>query len=91
LRRLTPVLAAKLAIDVIVGGLICAPLAFLMTPALIVPRSVPVIHGLIAFLALGGVRFASRLRSEKVSPARSRQIRPKRVLIVGAGQDGQSL
>ena len=155
MRRLTPVLAAKLAIDVIVGGLVCAPLAFLlrldwvlgrfyhaavvytalsvaalialefvfrlpwrawrtsgtndlvhlfkalffyglllgtimflMSPALIVPRSVPVIHGLIAFLALGGVRFASRLRSEKVSPARSRQVRPKRVLIVGAGEAG---
>jgi FlaA1/EpsC-like NDP-sugar epimerase len=155
LRKLTPVLAAKLAIDVIVGGLVCSPLAFLlrldwtlgrfyhaavvytalsvaallavelifrlpwrawrtsgtndllhlfkalffyglllgsimflMTPALIVPRSVPVIHGLIAFLALGGVRFASRLRSEKVSPARSRQVRPKKVLIVGAGEAG---
>lgn len=155
MRKLTPVLAVKLAIDVIVGGLICGPLAFLlrldwvlgrynhaaivytalsvvaliaveflfrlpwrawkasgtkdllhlfkalffyglllgsimflMTPVLAVPRSVPVIHGLIALLALGGVRFAARLRSEKVSPARSRQVRPKRVLIVGAGEAG---
>ena len=30
MRRLTPGLAAKLAIDVIVGGLICGPLAFLL-------------------------------------------------------------
>ena len=30
MRKLTPVLAAKLAIDVIVGGLVCSPLAFLL-------------------------------------------------------------
>lgn len=155
MRRLTPGLAAKLAIDVIVGGLICGPLAFLlkldwvlghfyeaaivytalsvaalialefifrlpwrawrtsgtndlvhlfktlffyglllssimflMPPALKVPRSVPVIHDLLAFLALGGVRLASRLSYEKVPSASSRQVRPKRVLIVGAGEAG---
>ena len=69
-------------------GLLLGSIMFLMTPVLRVPRSVPVIHGLIAFLSLGGIRFASRLRSEKVSPARSRQVRPKRVLIVGAGEAG---
>ncbi len=53
-----------------------------------VPRSVPIIEGLLAVIALSGLRLISRLRNE-------RQRRPpeagKRVLIVGAGEAGMTL
>jgi FlaA1/EpsC-like NDP-sugar epimerase len=54
-----------------------------------VPRSVPLIEGLLALIALGGMRMALRLSSERYrlhSAGGSRKAR--RVLIAGAGEAG---
>ena len=53
-----------------------------------VPRSVPIIEGLLAVLALSGLRMVSRLRNER---QRRPQEAGKRVLIVGAGEAGVML
>jgi FlaA1/EpsC-like NDP-sugar epimerase len=61
--------------------------AVLAPAGYVVPRSVPLIEGMLALLALGGARVAVRLGSE-----RSRRLaasdRVRRVLVVGAGEAG---
>lgn len=61
-------------------------LANLVLGWVVVPRSVPLIEGSFALLLLGGVRFVTRLRHERVKWRRSGQVR--RVLVVGAGEAG---
>lgn len=51
-----------------------------------VPRSVPFIHGVLLFLAVGGVRFAAR----QVFRQSMRSVKP-RVVIYGAGEAGLEL
>jgi len=52
-----------------------------------VPRSVPLIEGIISVLLLGGARLAVRLISEQAASEVSRESR-KRVLVIGAGDTG---
>lgn len=57
--------------------------------AYVLPRSVPLIEGMLAILALGGVRLATRLSSERYR-ALTRGVvgKARRVAIVGAGEAG---
>ena len=53
----------------------------------VIPRSVPLIEAMVAFLLLGGVRLGTRMASEHQRGRRSVG-KVKRVLIVGAGEAG---
>jgi FlaA1/EpsC-like NDP-sugar epimerase len=55
-----------------------------------IPRSIPLIEAVLAFLLMGGVRLASRVSSERILIRQSylRTISSRRVLIVGAGEAG---
>ena len=56
--------------------------------AVVIPRSVPLIEGALAVLALSGIRMASRLRNERSRrPANG----SRRVLVAGAGEAGTSV
>lgn len=59
----------------------------LVTNPLWVPRSVPLITGISALLAMFGARFIVRLRSTQTAVAKDN----RRVLIFGAGQGGRQL
>ena len=69
-------------------GLLMATVMFLMSPALRVPRSVPIIDIALTFLALGGLRYAARFYSEKNCPSTDPRGKRKSVLIIGAGEAG---
>ncbi len=57
-----------------------------------VPRSVPLIEGLMAVVVLGGTRLAARLSHEQRAQYRARKKEDdKKVLIVGAGEAGTML
>ena len=58
------------------------------TSPLWVPRSVPLIAGMIAILAMFGIRFVVRLRNTRASLADDVQ---QRVIVFGAGRGGQHL
>ena len=73
---------------VISYGLILSAILFLFGGSLRVPRSVPFITTILAFLFMGGMRFAFRTYSEKNCPRTRREDGPKRVLIIGAGEAG---
>ena len=56
----------------------------------LIPRSVLVLDGILCFLAVGGVRFATRVYRESYRPVQlGTELRKKRVLLVGAGEAGQ--
>lgn len=59
-------------------------------PLVNIPRSVPLIEGVLAIMLLGGIRLSSRLFHERNS-GRSFDAPRKRVLIVGAGDTGTML
>lgn len=75
-----------LARAVAVGTLLIFAMGFVFQSWLQLPRSVPLLAGVLGFLLMGGVRTATRLTSEQVR----RQIAgpQQRVLIVGAGDAG---
>ncbi|SEA11319.1 NDP-sugar epimerase, includes UDP-GlcNAc-inverting 4,6-dehydratase FlaA1 and capsular polysaccharide biosynthesis protein EpsC [Desulfuromusa kysingii] len=55
-----------------------------------VPRSVLLLDGIFCFLAVGGIRFATRALRENYLPVRQgTELRQARALIVGAGDAGQ--
>lgn len=54
-----------------------------------IPRSVPLIDGLLTFIAVGGVRFSARLMDR--STERRKNGHGERVLIIGAGKAGITL
>ncbi len=56
---------------------------------LVIPRSVPIISGALAFMLLGASRVAVRSRSERAR--RRAAVRSRRVLVVGAGEAGTML
>ncbi len=60
-------------------------------PAVVVPRSVPLIEGMAALIGLAGLRFAARLYYEERGVLRVRlrsAVAERRVLIAGAGESG---
>lgn len=69
-------------------GLILAATMFLFGGAFKVPRSIPLLVSMLAFIFMGGMRFASRIVSEKSSPRGGHNTPLKRVLIIGAGEAG---
>ncbi|AFZ66487.1 polysaccharide biosynthesis protein [Deinococcus peraridilitoris] len=69
-----------------VGTLTSLALCFLITPVLHVPRSIPIIEGILAALILGGVRLGTRAFNE--TQQRQRIEGAQKVLIVGAGEAG---
>ncbi|UQN09560.1 nucleoside-diphosphate sugar epimerase/dehydratase [Deinococcus sp. QL22] len=75
-----------LARAVAVATLIMFALGFVLQTWLQLPRSVPLLAGVLGFLLMGGVRLATRLTSEQTR----RQVAgpQQRVLIVGAGDAG---
>ena len=75
-----------LARAVALSTLLMFALGFIFRGWLDLPRSVPLLAGVLGFLLMGGVRVLARLLAEKV---RSRDAAThKRVLIVGAGDAG---
>ncbi|OOV14679.1 nucleoside-diphosphate sugar epimerase/dehydratase [Deinococcus sp. LM3] len=66
--------------------LVMFALGFVLQGWLQLPRSVPVLAGVLGFMAMGGVRLIARLLSERVRSQGTAQRR--RVLIVGAGNAG---
>lgn len=75
-----------LARAVAVATLIMFAMGYVLQSWLQLPRSVPLLAGILGFLLMGGVRLATRLTSEQVR----RQVAGpyQRVLIVGAGDAG---
>lgn len=71
-----------------VGGvtLVMFAMGFVLQSWLQLPRSVPLLAGVLGFLLMGGVRFATRLTNEQVR--RTSVGTQQRVLIVGAGDAG---
>ncbi|WP_027461278.1 polysaccharide biosynthesis protein [Deinococcus murrayi] len=70
----------------LLATLVMFALGFILQGWLQLPRSVPVLAGVLGFLLLGGVRLLSRLSDERVRLRAAPQRR--RVLIVGAGEAG---
>ncbi|PTA67121.1 polysaccharide biosynthesis protein [Deinococcus arcticus] len=66
--------------------LVMFALGFILQGWLQLPRSVPVLAGVLGFMAMGGARLAARLLSERVRLRGAPQ--RQRVLIVGAGDAG---
>ncbi len=63
-------------------------LNFVLSGWTLVPRSVPLIEGVLAALALGGLRLLARVLFERQSVSGLEAGTGKRVLIVGAGEAG---
>lgn len=76
----------RLARSVALATLITFALAFIFQSWLDLPRSVPLLAGILGFLLMGGARLASRLLSEQ--RRRTSAGEQRRVLIVGAGEAG---
>lgn len=75
----------RLGLAVGLGGVVLLSFALVLGTYLPLPRSVPLIATVLAFLLLGGMRLGVRLyREEK----RGRGIKGTRVLVVGAGEAG---
>lgn len=69
------------------GTLVLTSVAFLLRPHLVIPRSIPILEGGLALLALGGVRLLVRVGYER-ERGRVNDGLARRVLIVGAGEAG---
>lgn len=65
--------------------LVLSLLILVLGPHLAIPRSVPLLAGMVGFLLLAGVRLGTRLWDEG---KRSHSARGQRVLVVGAGEAG---
>lgn len=78
----------RLGLAIGLGGAILLGFAWVLNAYLPMPRSVPLIAAVLAFLLLGGVRLGVRLFWES---KRGRGIRGRRVLVVGAGEAGSML
>ncbi|GAA6755570.1 nucleoside-diphosphate sugar epimerase/dehydratase [Thermus thalpophilus] len=78
----------RLGLAVGLGGVLLLSVTLLLNPYLPIPRSVPIISSVLAFLLLGGMRLGVRLYWES---KRGRGIRGRRVLVVGAGEAGSML
>lgn len=71
-----------------IATLTITALGFLFQNWLDLPRSVPLVTGVLAFLFMCGVRFLSRFLEEGKRAKRSDVEQRKRVLVVGAGSAG---
>ena len=69
-----------------IATLVMFAAGFVLQTWLQLPRSVPVLVGVVGFLLLGGVRLTSRLLDERSRT--SNAVTRQRVLIVGAGEAG---
>ena len=76
---------------------ILASFVFIVFAALVfhldkIPRSVLLLDGILCFLLICGARFATRVLREQYCPQRRElQVKPTRVLVVGAGDAGQMI
>jgi FlaA1/EpsC-like NDP-sugar epimerase len=52
------------------------------------PRTIPLIEGVLAFVAMGGARLAQRLLAERSSGPKGAEDGPSNILLVGAGEAG---
>ena len=75
---------------IVLGTLIFISLNYFLYRFIAIPRSIPLLDGLIAFSLLGGVRMTWRIASER---SRSLAVKGKqtRVLILGAGEAGSMI
>ncbi|MFC4454717.1 nucleoside-diphosphate sugar epimerase/dehydratase [Deinococcus sonorensis] len=79
---------AILARAVVVTTLILFAAGFLLRSNLNLPRSIPVLTGVLAFIMLGGLRLSMRLWNERRLMQTVDGINQQRVLVVGAGSAG---
>lgn len=70
------------------GTLLMTGIAFFLHTQLVVPRSVPLIEGLLALATLGGARMLVRIYFEERRRHRRQRTKTERVLIAGAGEAG---
>ena len=71
------------------GGLVLMGVGFVTMPSIALPRSIPIIEGLMAAVGLGGLRLFTRIVYEQQDRLEAEtRGRLKRVLIVGAGHAG---
>ena len=70
------------------GTLTLLAFSFLLTPLLVVPRSTPIIEGVLALLFLGGARVVTRSLNERQRQRQRHTEGLRLVLIVGAGEAG---
>lgn len=73
-----------------IGTIILFVVFFLEFPLVGLPRSIPLIEGVIAVVMLGGARLTNRLFHERIASGTFHETR-KRVLIVGAGDTGSTI
>ena len=74
----------------ILGSVIFVVYAVLVYRLDEIPRSVLILDGIFCFLAIGGIRFATRAFREHYLPLRQgTELRKSRALIIGAGDAGQ--
>lgn len=85
-----PDLVLVLKGNVLASGIFIAYAVFVHRLEMI-PRSVLVLDGVFCFLLMGGVRFATRALRENYLPLSMRRKSGKRLLIIGAGDAGQSI
>jgi FlaA1/EpsC-like NDP-sugar epimerase len=80
-----------IALAVTTASIIVLVLVSLLSTLVVVKdfsRSVLIIDWLLSLLAVGGLRFSYRIIAESLSTSKQSESRPKRVLIVGAGDAG---
>ena len=73
---------------VFVYGLLVASAMFLASNTYRIPRSIPLIDGVLTFGAMAALRAATRIVSEKHCKPAHVSVHAKKVLIVGAGEAG---
>ena len=83
LTQMTALTASAVIIEIIVLSL----LEYVFGLANLVPRSLPLLDGILTFVLIGGVRFSIRAAEQK-NQQRKNFYRRDRVLIVGAGDAG---
>ncbi len=69
------------------GTVVLLALAFIVTPVVSIPRSIPLLDGGLALLSMGGLRLLLRIWHEQ-SVAMGLAQPKRRVLVVGAGEAG---
>jgi FlaA1/EpsC-like NDP-sugar epimerase len=77
-----------LATAVAIGTVVLEAVALVMYSIGGFPRTIPLIEGVLAFVAMGGARLSQRLLTERSSETKGDEKGPTNILLVGAGEAG---
>jgi FlaA1/EpsC-like NDP-sugar epimerase/EAL domain-containing protein (putative c-di-GMP-specific phosphodiesterase class I) len=85
-------IAVQTAVAILIEILILSIFDYIIaSPMNSVPRSLPLLDGIISFILVGGIRFSIRATERNYQKKKKKFYRRDRVLIVGAGDAGVSL